>query len=184
MNRLLILACSATKLPDAGRMPARERYDGPLWRTLRAIDPGERMAKVGFLSARYGFRAADTPIEAYDARLSPELAERMIRGGMITRWPRPPRRTAPDTYGVHPGAEIASLSRYGKEPFQEVALVGGGLYLTVMRAFAEGFREMGCITDDARVREFKVPIGTMRVLLKSWLIETLPERGGADASLR
>ena len=38
-RRLLVLACSATKRPDAGYIPARERYDGPLWRTLRAVDP-------------------------------------------------------------------------------------------------------------------------------------------------
>jgi hypothetical protein len=44
-------------------MPARERYDGPLWRTLRAADPDGSRAKVAFLSARYGFRAADTSIQ-------------------------------------------------------------------------------------------------------------------------
>lgn len=33
---LLVLACSATKSVAAGNVPAFERYDGPLWRTLRA----------------------------------------------------------------------------------------------------------------------------------------------------
>lgn len=56
---------------EAGRpgyMPAIERYDGPLWRTLRSVDPRGEKAKVAFLSARLGFRAAATPIEIYDAR--------------------------------------------------------------------------------------------------------------------
>ena len=39
-----VLACSATKRPDVGRIPARDRYDGPLWRSLRATDPDDRLA--------------------------------------------------------------------------------------------------------------------------------------------
>ncbi|MYZ47886.1 hypothetical protein [Propylenella binzhouense] len=168
-TRLLILACSGTKRADPGYMPARERYDGPLWRTLRFVDPDGPKAKVAFLSARYGFRAADTPIEDYDARLTAELAERMIAGGMTTRWPRPPSPRKPDTYGMHPGAEIASLSRYGAEPFDEVALVGGSLYLAVMRAMLGGFRDMRCVTPDAVVTEINGPIGIMRRRLRTWL---------------
>ena len=168
-NRLLILACSATKRPGPTYLPARLRYDGPLWRTLRFVDPDGRKAKVAFLSARYGFRAADTPIEDYDARLTAELAERMIAGGMTTRWPRPPSARKPDTYGMHAGAEIASLSRYGAEPFDDLALVGGGLYLAVMRSMLGGFRDMRCVTPDAVVTEINGPIGIMRQRLRAWL---------------
>jgi hypothetical protein len=53
-RRFLILACSATKRPDPAPIPARDRYDGLLWRTLRATDPRGRRARVGILSARYG----------------------------------------------------------------------------------------------------------------------------------
>ncbi|KMO26498.1 hypothetical protein VQ02_34160, partial [Methylobacterium variabile] len=134
MARLLVLACSATKRPDPDRIPALARYDGPLWRTLRAADPEGRRAKVAFLSAHYGFRDAETPIADYDARLTKDLAERMIAGGVTTRWPRPPSPRRPDTYGIHPGAEIASLARHGAEPFAEIALVGGQLYVEVMHA--------------------------------------------------
>lgn len=161
-RRLLVLACSATKRPNGGYLPARERYDGPLWRTLRAVDPDGRHAKVAFVSARYGFRGADTPIENYDARLTPDLAARMIAGGMTTRWPRPPSPRKPDNYGMHPGAEIASLASYGREAFAEVALVGGGLYLEVMQAFLPGFVGMGCVVPGARVFTINGPIGRMR----------------------
>jgi hypothetical protein len=95
-RRLLILACSATKRHDPNPIPARDRYHGPLCRTLRATDPRGRLARVGFLSARFGFRDARTPIEDYDARLSEELAARMIAGGMTTRWSRPPSPRRPD----------------------------------------------------------------------------------------
>lgn len=168
-HRLLILACSATKRHDPGWMPAWERYDGPLWQTWCAVDPDRRLARVGFLSARYGFRAGDSPIEDYDARLTSDLAERMIAGGMTTRWPRPPSPSKPDTYGSHPGCEIARLAYHGTRPFTDVALVGGGLYIKVMRAFLEGFREMRCLTPDAEVTEINAGIGVMRQRLRGWL---------------
>lgn len=177
-HRPLILACSVTKRTGPKWMPARDRYDGPLWCTLRHLDCHGRRATVAFLSARYGFRTADTPIELYDARLTPDLAGRMIAGGMTTRWPRPPSPRKPDNYGMHPGAEIASLSRYGREPFDDVALVGGRLYLEVMRAMLAGFREMGAVTPDAVVTEINGPIGAMRRHLHAWLNGWPPIGGG------
>jgi hypothetical protein len=41
----------------------------------------------------------------------------------------------------------------------DVALVGGGLYLTVMRAMLAGFQRMGCVLPDARVTTINGPIG-------------------------
>lgn len=54
-RRLLVLACSATKRPDPSYMPVRERYDGPLWRTLRAADPGGSTRKLRRESGAPGF---------------------------------------------------------------------------------------------------------------------------------
>ena len=68
--RLLILACSATKRRGSGCMPAWNRYDGPLC----TADPVRRKASGAFLSTRYGFRTADSPIGDYDARPSQGLA--------------------------------------------------------------------------------------------------------------
>jgi hypothetical protein len=169
-QRLLVLACSAVKRHDPGRIPARDRYNGPLWQTLRTTDPHGRLARVAFLSARFGFRDAAEPIEDYDARLTDELAARMIAAGIGTRWPRPPSPNRPDVYGVHPGAEIASLTRYGEEPIHDIALVGGRLYLTVMRALLEGFIGMGCVNSDARITEINSSIGLMRRQLRLWLL--------------
>ncbi len=136
------------------------------------------MAKVAFLSAHYGFRDAATPIADYDARLTQDLAERMIAGGVTTRWPRPPSPRRPDTYGMHAGAEIAGLTRYGDEPVEDVALVGGQLYLTVMHALVRGFVEMGCVRRDARVSVLNGPIGLMRRDLRRWLCGAARARGG------
>jgi len=170
-RRFLVLACSATKRPDPGRIAARQRYDGPLWRTLRATDPDDRLARVAFLSARFGFRDARTAIEDYDAKLTERLAERMIAGGVTTRCPMPPPRALPDTFGVHAGAEIASITRHQTEPIEDVALVGGQLYLRVMRELLKGFRDMGAIQPEASIAEINGPIGRMRQDLRRWLLD-------------
>lgn len=168
-NRLLILACSATKRGGAERIPAIERYDGPLWRTLRHVDPDGRKARVAFVSARYGFRDADSLIEAYDARMTEDVAACMIAGGIGLRWPRPrtQRRVMPE--GQHPGMHIARMVRRGDRPIGDVALVGGWLYLRVMRAFIAEFQQLGKVALDARIVEINAPIGVMRRELRAWL---------------
>lgn len=171
-HRLLILSCSATKRDDPGWIPAIERYDGPLWQTVRAVDPDRQRIKVAVLSARYGFLDARAPVENYDTRLTADLAGRMIAGGMTTRWPRPPSPRKPDTYGDSPGCQIASLSNHGTRPFTDVALAGGRLYLDVMRGFVEGFRELRCVAPDARITEINAGIGFMRQQIRAWLEET------------
>ncbi len=168
-SRLLILACSATKRDGPEYMPAIERYDGPLWQTLRAADPHGEKAKVAFLSAHLGFRTANTPIEIYDARMTEQIAAAMTAGDLGTRWPRPKtqRRVMPS--GEHPGMHIATLTGYGRQPFSEVALVGGHPYLDVMRHLVALFRAGGHVDADARVTEINGAIGHMRRDLRMWL---------------
>ncbi|MEO5326422.1 hypothetical protein PV773_24195 [Mesorhizobium sp. CC13] len=156
-------------------MPAIERYDGPLWQTLRATDPDARLASFAFLSAHLGFREARTTIELYDARMSQKRADAMKAG---TRWPPPKtqRRVMPS--GEHPGMHIASLSDFRRQTFGNVALVGGRLYLEVMRHFVGLFREGGHITADARITEINGEIGRMRQELRLWLLRPPFDAGG------
>ncbi len=116
-TRLLILACSATKRNDPRYMPAIDRYDGPLWRTLRTVDPRREKAQVAFLSAHLGFRAADMPIEIYDARMTETMVAAMKRGDLGTRWPRPTSHARVMPSGEHPGMHIASLTEHRKFAF-------------------------------------------------------------------
>lgn len=171
-SRLLILACSATKRGDAKYQPAIQRYDGPLWRTLRTVDPVGKLAKVAFLSAHFGFRSAETPIEIYDARMTPESAAAMKAGGLGTRWPRPKRQRWVMPSGEHAGMHIAAMTQFGRAPFMQVALVGGQLYLDVMREFATLFRDGGYLSADAAITEINGPIGRMRQDLRLWLLAT------------
>ncbi|TCQ01796.1 hypothetical protein C8J34_12620 [Rhizobium sp. PP-F2F-G36] len=72
--------------------------------------------------------------------------------------------------GEHPGMHIHSLCECGSRiAFEDVALVGGHLYLDVMRHFVGLFREDGYVTTDVRVTEINGPIGCMRRDLRLWL---------------
>ena len=83
--RLLIMSCSATKRDDAGELEALQRYDGPMWRTLRArldelpaavraFDEGVGELEILVLSARFGFINARSPIADYDQAMTPARA--------------------------------------------------------------------------------------------------------------
>lgn len=168
-HRLLILACSATKRSQPGWIPAIDRYDGPLWQTLRAIDPDRGDTKVAVLSARYGFIDSRSPIENYDTRLTTALAERMIAGGITMRWPRPPTPRKLDIYGNYASCEMAALTDHGERPFTEIAIAGGHLYLRVMNSFVDGFRSRDHVAAAAPVTEINAPIGFMRRDMRRWI---------------
>lgn len=110
-RRLLILSCSMTKRDGPQYMPARDRYDGPLWRTLRHVDPDEQKARVAFVSAEYGFREARTTIENYDRRMTPEVAAAMKVGGLGRRWPLPKTERRVMPAGEQGGGEPEGLVR-------------------------------------------------------------------------
>ncbi|MCJ2030549.1 hypothetical protein MKK50_14225, partial [Methylobacterium sp. J-043] len=92
--------CSATKRSDPDPIPALARYDGPLWRTLRAGDPAIRRARVAFLSAHYGFRAAASPIASHDGRLTPAITASTGSAGRPTRCARAPAPPPPAPSGL------------------------------------------------------------------------------------
>ena len=175
-HRLLILACSATKREDGGYMPAIDRYDGPLWQTVRSHAGDRKMLKVAVLSARYGFIDSRSPVQNYDSRLTTDLADRMIAGGLATRWPRPPSPRKPDNYGNSAACEMASLTEHGDRPFADIAIAGGHIYIKVMRSFDAAFRDRGYLAPHASVTEINAPIGIMRQLLGSWLAEPTGRR--------
>lgn len=64
---------------------------------------------------------------------------------------------------------IASMTRHCREPFVEVCLVGGALYLDVMNHFVELFSKNGAVIDSAPVTEICGPIGIMRRQMTDWL---------------
>lgn len=72
--RTLIIACSATKRPDAGLLPALDRYDGPAYRTLRSNLAAAGELRVVILSAEFGLLEADAAIPDYDRLMTTKRA--------------------------------------------------------------------------------------------------------------
>ncbi len=181
-GRLLILACSAVKTNEPHPVPALRRYNGPLWQTLRTTDPEGSLAQVAFLSAEHGFKDASCPILTYDKRLIRAAANQMIAGGIGGRWPPAKRKRPPGMPGGHAACEIDGMRRAAGMPLNDIALVGGSIYLDVMRAFVDGFQSMGAITGDARIVEIQDQIGLMRKRLRAWLLEGPPAKEPAVAT--
>src|SRR5438876_8192252 len=79
MNRLLIISCSQRKKPDAGLLPAIDRYDGPAFRVLRKflVEAPAHPPVILILSAKYGLIEAAQPVPDYDCRMSAALATRL-----------------------------------------------------------------------------------------------------------
>ena len=82
--RLLILACSATKATGEG-LVARERYQGPLWQTLRQADPDGSQASVCFLIAWQAVGRPDSAAAqaSADGRSWPK-ADWQVRGNKLS----------------------------------------------------------------------------------------------------
>lgn len=86
--KLLILACSNTKRPDLAPLNALHRYDGPMWKTLRATldrHPAAKAAlkskelEIWVMSGLYGLIPWDCQIPDYDRRLTAEALAKMGR---------------------------------------------------------------------------------------------------------
>ena len=194
-RRLLVLACSATKTKEPGRISAYQRYDGPLWQTLRATDPERTKTRVAFVSARFGFRCATTTwIENYNEPMTAQRAAEMISGGMTGKWPKAkPTKRITMGCGVNAWAEIVHLTYYGERPFTDVAIAGGRLYLDVMRNLVELFKQSHWdgfentppyVKPEARVTEINGSIGIMRKELREWVLETPVTRSAIAAANR
>src|SRR5436305_439444 len=81
MARLLVVACSQRKCRATGRIPAIERYDGPVFRVLRKHlreAPGDAPTLL-ILSAKYGLIEGSREISDYDCCLTPALAQHLRR---------------------------------------------------------------------------------------------------------
>ncbi|ARR54582.1 hypothetical protein HY78_14650 [Rhizorhabdus wittichii DC-6] len=163
--KLIIMACSATKRPDPGIMPAIRRYDGPMWRTLRArlaelpraqaaIQSGE--LRITVLSALHGFIMADAEIADYEQRMTAERAAQLVR--------------EPTAKSVRPLVQAADA----------VLFAGGELYRDAMwRAYGGSLWHLMAITEtDAG------GIGRHRVQLGQWLSEHFGPRAIAEAAQR
>lgn len=86
-----MLGCSGTKRSDPGLLPAIERYDGPVYRTLRAHKAsGHRLPVILILSARYGLISGHHSIHDYDE----QMTDRHAASLKASQWDREVLRLA------------------------------------------------------------------------------------------
>jgi len=69
MRHFLLLSCSATKRPDPGFLPEHDRYDGPVYRVVRANRAGLDLA-IWIVSAEFGLIPEDRLLPLYDKRIT------------------------------------------------------------------------------------------------------------------
>ena len=176
--RLLILACSATKAAGEG-LAARDRYQGPLWQTLRAADPDGSKVFACFLSAKFGLGDARDLLPCYDRVLTDADAERMARNtwSCYPELPQSSRMTMAAKLRVanrdgpqrSPSGVLTRLVRELGQPFRDVAICGGHRYIRVASSWLPDFRVMSQLAADAAVTIINGPIGVMRSRLRAWL---------------
>ena len=177
--RLLILACSNTKAEGEG-LAARDRYDGPLWQTLRAVDPDGSRVFVAYLSAKYGLGDARSPLPSYNAVLNARSAEAMAAAGIGELYPAVKLDQKTDAGRARALAAVGKrntafltglrLTRELGQPFRDVAVCGGKHYVGVGRAFVAGMTEVGQVAADAPLTIINDQIGYMRAALRAWIV--------------
>ncbi len=179
--RLLMLACSATKATGEG-LVARDRYQGPLWQTLRVTDPDGSKAFVCFLSAKFGLGDARDALPHYDRVLTDADADRMVEGKTWACYPEllqssrmtmAARLRAARQHGPRrsPSGVLTLLERELGQPFRAVAICGGHRYVRVACSWLPDFQVMHQLAADAPVTVISGPIGTMRAKLRAWLMQ-------------
>lgn len=160
MQRLLVLACSATKTPDQMLpVPPMDYYDGPVWRTFRAwrersFDQLMRgSVEVYALSAEYGLVHAARPIDPYDRQMTDSRAEFLRASGHST--------------GTVMPTAFSELERVvGDWETPDVLFVGSALYASVFASWMDTAQPdvmWRAACDGAR------GIGDMMSELKLWL---------------
>lgn len=173
-DRLLVIQCSDTKRPGGGKMPAIDRYNGPLWQVLRKADPDGSRCQVAFLSAYYGgpWCARDTRIATYDRKLDATQAAAWVKGG-VHQWHSYAHRTTDDIKRRDGGAGLFDMAHRAAPArrFREVCLVGGHLYIDVMRAELQ--RHPQAFAPDATWTEINDKIGMMLKRTRAWIVGDL-----------
>ena len=145
MTRLLIVACSRAKRPDAGSLPAIDRYDGPAFRLLRRARGAGLLidVQVYILSAKYGLIDEGWMIHDYDQVMTPARAAELASSVSLTLWRWLGQNDCSDVF-VNVGRGYApALAGFDEWCLQHGIIVtqaagGIGERLTQTRAWLEG----------------------------------------------
>lgn len=182
-NTMVLMACSSTKNEALAakdhrqELPLIDLYDGPMWQTLRSHAPGARYKlRVVVLSGKYGITGAHLQSQTYEAKLSPQKADTLIRNGLIEQqnWfgeldGSCGLATAPLGHLSSPYTSLASPEPLRRLPWRGVIVAAGGDYRRVFMAMLRQLGQAGHLADDVVVLSTAGGIGEQRQQLGQWL---------------
>lgn len=143
MSALVIMACSASKLPHSAR--AVDLYQGVMFDVLRKYLPEDSPPDVMIISAKYGLLMADDEVAPYDQRMDAERAGELIAEG------------------------LSSEFQFDGAPYDSVFIAVGSDYRRVAEMYVQELRAIGQITPDAGVTFASGGIGFHRQQLGQYL---------------
>jgi hypothetical protein len=142
-QRLVLMACCATKKKGMGMGPAIEVYTGVFFQTLKNKLKEGAMPNLRILSAKYGFIAPDQKIEVYDQVMDKSSADGfMLDDKLVEGFP---------------------------SNIKDVLIVGSDQYQRVMKAAIEDLIKAGKIDKGASINVTKGGIGEQRAQLGKYL---------------
>lgn len=183
-NTLILMACGGTKrqLAPGKETSLIDLYEGPMWQTLKTHlgDWYYRIAEVGFtpahvvvLSGKYGIADAALNSQTYEARLTKEKADMLIRAGILEHQDR--FGTMNTKYGADSTPlSVLARSMYPKNDckgagWRGVIVCGGSEYRRVFMALLRQLVDYGAVEMDAPILTTAGGIGEQRSQLGSWL---------------
>jgi hypothetical protein len=153
-QRLVLMACCATKKKGMGMGPAIEVYTGVFFQTLKNKLKEGAMPNLRILSAKYGFIAPDQKIEVYDQVMDKSSADGfMLDDKLVEGFP---------------------------SNIKDVLIVGSDQYQRVMKAAVEDLIKAGKIDKGASINVTKGGIGEQRAQLGRYLA-SLPAKKEPEA---
>jgi GNAT superfamily N-acetyltransferase len=153
-QRLVLMACCATKKKGMGMGPAIDVYTGVFFQTLKNKLKEGAMPNLRILSAKYGFIAPDQKIEVYDQVMDKSSADGfMLDDKLVEGFP---------------------------SNIKDVLIVGSDQYQRVMKAAIEDLIKAGKIDKGASINVTKGGIGEQRAQLGKYLA-SLPVKKEPEA---
>jgi hypothetical protein len=153
-QRLVLMACCATKKKGMGMGPAIEVYTGVFFQTLKNKLKEGAMPNLRILSAKYGFIAPDQKIEVYDQVMDKSSADGfMLDDKLVEGFP---------------------------SNIKDVLIVGSDQYQRVMKAAVEDLIKAGKIDKGASINVTKGGIGEQRSQLGKYL-QAIPVKKEPEA---
>ena len=174
-NTMLCMACAGDKVETDVELPLYDLYNGPTWSSLRKAlgADGSYRARIVVLSGKYGIVTAHTHSRSYEARLSKEKADELIRKGILS---------VQDQFGAldyRKGFHAPSPLSYMQAPFNKrvpseiypwtgVIICGGSDYRRTFMAFVAQLKVYGEVDKQATVLATAGGIGEQRGQIGRW----------------